>query len=344
MRLLLPFSALYDGITTFRNHLYDIQHKRTVHFTPFIISVGNLSVGGTGKTPMVAYLAERLSENYPLAILSRGYGRQTRGVRIASEQDTAQTLGDEPLLFYRRFEQNPKITVAVGEERVVAVPEIMQYAPDTELILLDDAYQHRAIGRDFNILLTSYQRPFYNDYVLPAGRLRESRRGARRADVVVVTKCPDSLTEGEQQQMADRVRAYTAPDTPIFFTGLRYGEPVLNSPTNKAEVDSSTPMVLFSGLADALLFETYARTHFAVAEHITFGDHHRYTIQDQRRLTDAWAKAGPSAALLTTEKDAVKFENTNLPIFYLPVQPYFLSSEKQFHHLVLSSIRTYAGA
>ncbi|MGB3778502.1 MAG: tetraacyldisaccharide 4'-kinase, partial [Tunicatimonas sp.] len=197
--LLFPLSLIYRAATTFRNHLYDIQSRKTIAFTPFIISVGNLSVGGTGKTPMVVYLAQRLKDDYPLAILSRGYGRQTRSVRIANAQDTARTLGDEPYLFYRRF--GKQSTVAVGEERVAAVPEILFHTPDTQVILLDDAYQHRAIGRDFNILLTNHARPFYADQVLPAGRLRESRRGAQRADAVVVTKCPNHLPEETRNQI-----------------------------------------------------------------------------------------------------------------------------------------------
>ena len=335
---------VYRAVTDFRNHLYAIQSKKTIDFTPFIISVGNLSVGGTGKTPMVAYLAQWLKHDHALAILSRGYGRQTRGVRIAHEHDTARTLGDEPYLYYRKFGE--PVTVAVGEERVAAVPEILFHAPDTQLILLDDAYQHRAIGRDFSILLTRYARPFYEDYVLPAGRLRESRRGARRADAVVVTKCPDGLPEGEREQITERIRAYASPDTPVFFTGLRYGAPQPASSANDPDpsLDNSRPVVLFSGLADASLFDAYARQHFAVAGHITFGDHHRYTPRDQQQLAAALDKTGPSAVLLTTEKDVVKLENTNLPLFYLPVQSYFLSAEDQFQSLIAQRIRDYAAA
>ena len=344
--VLSPLSLIYRAATTFRNHLYNIRSKKTIDFTPFIISVGNLSVGGTGKTPMVAYLAQWLSADYALAILSRGYGRQTRGVRLANEHDSARTLGDEPYLFYQKFKPTPSVTVAVGEERVAAVPEILYHAPRTQLILLDDAYQHRAIGRNFNLLLTSYQRPFYSDQVLPAGRLRESRRGAQRADAVVVTKCPDGLAEGEQEPMKDRIQRYTRPKTPVFFTGLRYGEPQPSSPAQQTipSWGDARSVVLFSGLADASLFDAYARQHFAVAEHITFGDHHRYTPRNQQQLAAALAKAGPAAVLLTTEKDVVKFESTNLPLFYLPVQPYFLSAEDQFQALIAQRIRDYFGA
>lgn len=345
--LLFPLSLVYRAVTTFRNHLYDIRSKKTIDFTPFIISVGNLSVGGTGKTPMVTYLAQRLRADYPLAILSRGYGRQTRGVRIANEHDTARTLGDEPYLFYRKF--NKQVTVAVGEERVAAVPEIVYHAPDTQVILLDDAYQHRAIGRDFNILLTSFQRPFYADRVLPAGRLRESRRGAQRADAVVVTKCPDHLSEDERGRITDHIRRYAPPSVPVFFTGIRYEVPRALVP-KKRETNALAPdqtVVLFSGLADAAPFEAYARQHFKVTDHITFGDHHRYRDKDRQLLTAALKKVGPSACLLTTEKDMVKLDDAPwhpLPIYYLPIQPWFLAQEDQFQALLRQQICTYYGA
>ena len=290
---------------------------------------------------MVAYLAQWLRHEYPLAILSRGYGRQTRGVRIAHAQDTARTLGDEPYLFYRKFEE--QITVAVGEERVVAVPEILYRVPATALILLDDAYQHRAIARNVNILLTSYQQPFYADFVLPAGRLREARRGAQRADAVIITKCPDHLSVEEMQQMTGKVLVHASPDLPVFFTGIRYGTP---QPMHTTEKIASN-VVLFSGLADATLFEMYTRKHFEVLGHITFADHHRYNEKDRQHLADILAKAGPSASLLTTEKDMVKLEDPSwrtLPIFYLPIQPYFLQQEQQFQELILQELRTYYAA
>ena len=340
--ILSPLSLLYRWATILRNHLYNIQSKKTISFTPFIISVGNLSVGGTGKTPLVAYLTKWLHASYPLAILSRGYGRQTRGVRIANEQDNARSLGDEPYLFYRKFKSKSQVTVAVGEERVAAVPEILYHAPETQLIVLDDAYQHRAIARDFNILLTSYQRPFYDDHVLPAGRLRESRQGASRADAVIVTKCPDDLSAEERQRMTGKILGYASPDVPVYFTGIRYGppQPVFDAP------EMTNPIVLFSGLADASLFDAYARKHFTVVNHITFADHHRYRDKDRHQLTVAWENAEPSASLLTTEKDMVKLEDPSwqrLPLFYLPIQPYFLQHENQFQDQLLQCIKTYPG-
>ena len=216
--LLWPFTLLYKSITRFRNYLYDTGYQKTVDFTPFIISVGNLSVGGTGKSPMIEFLADRLlREGYSIAILSRGYGRKTRGVRLATDKDSAETLGDEPYQFYRKYQQKP-VAVAVAEERVLGVPEIMHHNPETQVVLLDDAYQHRAIDRNLNLLLTPFDRPFYRDYVLPTGRLRESRSGAKRADAVIVTKCPDELGTAQQEEITTHIMQYTQRDTPVFFS------------------------------------------------------------------------------------------------------------------------------
>ena len=340
--ILSPLSLLYRSVTDFRNHLYNIGYKKTISFTPFVISVGNLSVGGTGKTPMIAYLAHWMQAEHPLAILSRGYRRKTRGVRLASEEDTAQTLGDEPYQLYRTFQDYPNVKIAVGEERIVAVPIILQEHPNTELILLDDAYQHRAIGRDVNILLTSFQRPFYRDHLLPSGRLRESRRGARRADVVVITKCPDDLSEGMKQTIRAAIAQYTVPETPVFFTGIRYEapRPVFNK--DMSQTASAQKVVLFSGLADPTPLQAYVQAHFTIVDQFHFPDHHRYSQQDYQRLREAYQRAGHDTCLLTTEKDMVKLiaeesEWQRLPVFYLPIQVYFLQHEAEFQ-LVLKKI------
>ena len=341
--ILSPLSLLYRSVTGFRNHLYNIGYKKTIFFTPFVISVGNLSVGGTGKTPMIAYLAHWLQAEHPLAILSRGYRRKTRGVRLAREDDTAQTLGDEPYQLYRTFQDRPNVKVAVGEERIVAVPIILQEHPATELILLDDAYQHRAIGRDVNILLTSFQRPFYQDSLLPLGRLRESRRGARRADVVVVTKCPTDLSEERQQTMRTAIHRYTAPETLVFFTAIRYEAPrsVFNN-SDWSQMAPAQKVILFSGLADPTPLQEYVQAHFTIVDQFHFPDHHHYTQQDYQRLREAYQQAGRDTCLLTTEKDMVKLiteesEWECLPVFYLPIQVYFLQHEAEFQ-LVLKKI------
>lgn len=213
--LLFPFSALYDAATRLRNHLYDIGTKPVIHFETITVSVGNLAVGGTGKSPMVEYLVRLLKGQYKVATLSRGYGRKTKGFILASEQSTAASIGDEPMQFYRKF--GAEVAVAVGEERAIAIPEILFHHSDTEVIILDDAFQHRKVGRDLNILLTAYHSPFFKDHVLPAGRLREARKGAHRADIVVVTKCPPTLDEKDKTSFSQAIREYAQPDVPIFL-------------------------------------------------------------------------------------------------------------------------------
>lgn len=348
--ILWPLSLLYRAVTGFRNHLYDINYKKSIGFTPFVIDIGNLSVGGTGKSPMIEYMVEMLHTSYPLAVLSRGYGRKTRGFRLAKVEDTAETLGDEPFQFYRKFSALPKVAVAVGEERVAAVPEILMQHPDTQVILLDDAFQHRAIAADFHIVLTTYQRPFYQDHLLPLGRLREARTGARRANVVIVTKCPPSLSIAEQQTMRRCIQQYACEHVPVFFAGIQYDQPRAVFPAVSLSEESafSKKVIVFSGIANSTVFEAYARSQYEVISHVSFGDHHRYSQEDIVKLVTVAKNAGKNVCLLTTEKDMVKLLNDKtsallheVPLFYLPIQTCFLHDEATFKGVVLHHMQQY---
>ena len=188
---LFPFSIVYSLIISIRNKLYDLRIFKTTTFDLPIISVGNLSTGGTGKTPHIEYLVSKLSNNYKLATLSRGYKRKTKGFLLAKDSHTALEIGDEPKQFQTKF---PNIDVAVDSNRVNGVEQLLKNRPDLEMILLDDAYQHRKIGRSINILLTEYSNPFFKDYILPMGNLRESRFGYNRANIIIVTKSPTVLS------------------------------------------------------------------------------------------------------------------------------------------------------
>ncbi|MBD2704259.1 tetraacyldisaccharide 4'-kinase [Spirosoma sp. BT702] len=330
--LLLPASWLYGGITDIRNWLYDSQLIRSLRPSLPTISVGNLTVGGTGKTPMIEFLIKRsLSPtlNVPKRIvsLSRGYGRQTKGFRVATDADTAATIGDEPLQLYRKFGQ--AIQVTVGERRADAILTIQDRFPETKQILLDDAFQHRAVQPKLNILLMDYNRPFYEDYPFPAGRLRERRNSARRADGIVVTKCPANLWETEQQRITSQIRTYCRPETPVFFAGLQYEDPV--SFATKQTVTSLPPVVLVSGLARAEPLEQYVRQTYQLIHHERFADHYAYTRNDLDKLITALPSG---AALLTTEKDWVKLdtllttdERSALPLYFLPVAMQFLPGQ-----------------
>ncbi len=263
-----------------------------------------------------------------LATLSRGYGRKTTGFRVASDADTADTIGDEPRQLYRKF--NPAIRVCVGERRVEALESLLELYPETKRVLLDDAFQHRPLAPHVSILLMDYNRPFYNDRPFPGGRLRERRKGARRADVLVVTKCPLTLPVAEQTHIANRIRPYTRPDIPIFFAGLVYEAPV--SFARGQSVTTLRAVVLVSGLGNATPLEQYVRQHYHLVRHARFADHHPYTRPTLEQLvTDLPA----DTVLLTTEKDWVKLdalltpaERATWPLYYLPVAMQFLAGQE----------------
>ncbi|WPP53101.1 tetraacyldisaccharide 4'-kinase [Catalinimonas niigatensis] len=349
---LAPLAGLYWGVTSLRNYLFNIGYTPSLSFDPLMISVGNLSVGGTGKSPMIEYLVPMLRREHALAVLSRGYRRKTSGIRIAGDQDNAETLGDEPYQFYRKFgalspgqtaSENTPVVVAVGEERALAIPEILHHHPEINMILLDDAFQHRKVKSDVQILLTTYQRPFYKDRILPLGLLRESRKGAKRADVVIVTKCPEDIKEEEKNRMRVAIQAYAGEKIQVFFTAISY-----QSPETVFEPDLmlKEPVLLFSGIANADLFEAYARQQFKVAEHIRWEDHHRYSESDVKKVQEV-LKASGAKSVLTTEKDMVKLIDpsqsnlwTDIPLHYLPIQVKFLANETAFQQYISDKIRS----
>lgn len=327
--LLSPLSALYGGLTDLWHGLFDAGWRKSAAFDRFVISVGNLTVGGTGKTPHVEYLLRHLRPHHTLAVLSRGYGRRTKGYRVVGPADTAETVGDEPLQVYQKFGEN--CAVAVGEARAEAIPRLLADFPDTDVILLDDAFQHRTVQPHLSLLLTDYNRLFYNDLPFPAGRLRERRHGAIRADAVLVTKCPAHLTEAERGTITANVRRYTRDGVAVFFTGFRYGE--LRSLTGEALAGE---VLLLTGLANPAPLEAYIRERFSMGKHLLFPDHHAYTLGDLTKINQALnALPGEENRVITSEKDAVKLrpllaahpKMLQASVFYLPIEVEFLFGE-----------------
>lgn len=338
MPLLYPFAVVYDVITSIRNRLYDTGIKPMARFDLPVISVGNLSVGGTGKSPMIEYLVRLLSREWKVATLSRGYGRKTKGIRIATEKDNAVTLGDEPFQFYRKFKG--KVVVSVGEERALAIPYLMDEYPDIGAILLDDAFQHRRVKPSFQILLTDFNRLFVKDYLLPAGRLRESKRGASRADVIVVTKCPAHVTDDELITIEGAIRKYS--EKAVFFSRICYGN--ILSVTEGAPYKPER-VILVTGIANPKPLELYLRDNYDLREHISFADHHVYSRSELVKICQIAAKA--SAVIVTTEKDVVKmdvevFRDEHIALHYLPIEIEFLKHGKEFDEMVLNAVRSYA--
>ncbi|UII24922.1 tetraacyldisaccharide 4'-kinase [Fulvivirga maritima] len=336
--LLYPFAVLYDAITRVRNYMYNTGYKVSFLFEANVISVGNLSVGGTGKTPMVEYLIRLLSQKN-LVTLSRGYGRKTKGFLVAGKDDSAATVGDEPFQIYSKFKD---MHVTVGEERALAIPFILAEFPDTEVILLDDAFQHRPVKPSLSILLTDYNRPFYNDYLLPAGRLRESRKGADRADIIVVTKCPEEIA---YQEYEDNIRKYNS-QALIAFSTVTYAQPLRwNGADEKAEGE----VLLLSGIANPTGLRKYVSEKYRLADEIIYQDHYKYRASDLDKVIDTFNQLNAEKKfILTTEKDFVKLKplldtkGIDIPLFYLPIETTFVKGGKAFDETVLNSIISYS--
>lgn len=305
---------MYGVITYLRNKLFDCGIIEQKSHSVKIISVGNIRVGGTGKTPFVEYLIKALSPYFNLAILSRGYGRKTKGFIHLQPHHSASEVGDEPLLIYKR---NPNTLVAVCEERNKGVENILKISPKTNLIILDDAYQHRYINRDINILLTEYNRPFFKDRVIPYGRLREYRKGYKRASYIVVTKCPP-LNEKQKQDFVLKLKPLS--HQKIFFSNIVYKLPYhIKNKENQINL-SDYKVLLLTGIANNQHIVEYLNSITQVVDTITFSDHHNFTEKDKIQIKNHYNKFSESnTILLTTEKDAMRLQDFETDIYVLPI-------------------------
>jgi tetraacyldisaccharide 4'-kinase len=341
--LLLPFSLLYGIIIIARNFLYDKKIFHQASFNLPVIGVGNLAMGGTGKSPMVEYLVGLLHNQFVTATLSRGYKRKTKGYVLAGENTTALEIGDEPMQFHTKY---PGITVAVGEERVVAIPQLLHDKPGTEVIILDDAFQHRAIKAGLNILLTVYNDLFVDDFFFPTGDLRDQQSSAKRADIIIVTKCPPHITESEKQNIVKRIKR--SEKQHIFFTAIKYGMPY-HIITKKIKTFSLTDEVLLVyGIANPLPLKEYISDNSAVYDEISYSDHYNFSIDDLKDIGRKFERIqSPDKLILTTEKDAVRFlkfkeQLANMPLYVLPVKPQFLFDEADaFNRLIIDFIHVF---
>ena len=286
---------------------------------------------------MIEYLVRLLAPPHHVATLSRGYRRKTRGFRIASEADTPATIGDEPFQLFRKF--GTRVAVCVSEERALGIAQLLQARDETDLVLLDDAFQHRRVRPMFQVVLTDYNRPFFDDFVLPMGRLRESRKGIVRADVVVVTKCPAELQDEQMMSVEEQIRDYT--DRPVFFATIRYGTPI-GFEGNMSPAGEK--VVLVTGIASPANLVSYVQQHYTLIRHFDFPDHHIYNTEEIRRICNVAIKSG--ASVITTEKDAVKLDVPEYrqlckeaPFFYMPIQTEFLKNGKEFDEMILNSLR-----
>ncbi len=326
--LLFPFSLLYGLVVWVRNFLFDNKIFKSASFNFPLICVGNLATGGTGKTPMVEYLIELLQKTNSVATLSRGYKRKTKGFAIANSRTTALQIGDEPMQFHQKY---PNITVAVGEERFEAIPQILHDSPNTDVIILDDAFQHRSVLAGLNILLTEHKNLYCRDLMLPCGDLRDIKSSSKRADIIVVTKCRLGIDEKEKENVIALLKPL--PHQKIFFTEIQYGRAFHLFNTSQKEIDSNTDLLLIAGIANPKPMKQYLSSIVKSYDMFKYPDHHIFSSTDLMDIKKQFDKLqSQNKIILTTEKDAVRLhkfelELKDMPIYVLPIKHRFLFNE-----------------
>ncbi len=338
--LLLPFACIYWLVIAIRNFLYDKNILKTTKFSLPLINVGNLAVGGTGKSPMVEYIIVLLQQQYKVATLSRGYKRRTKGYVLANENITALEIGDEPMQFYTKFKD---VTVTVGEARVEAVPQLLHDRPETDVIILDDAFQHRAITAGYNILLTDYNNLYTRDFYLPTGDLRDLKSRYKAAQAIVVTKCPADLSEKQAQKIKNEIKPY--PGQSVYFTALGYNHCYHIFSKQPLILNEKQEVVMVTGIANPAPLKKYVAAHTKAFHLIQYSDHHIFSIDDIKEIVKKYEGIEQVQKLiLTTEKDAVRLmkyekEYSHLPIFVIPVKHVFLyGAQKHFDEQLLNFI------
>jgi tetraacyldisaccharide 4'-kinase len=342
--LLFPLAIVYWLIIFIRNKLYDKRVFTSAEFGIPLICVGNLSVGGTGKSPMVELLVKHLRKDFKVATLSRGYKRKTRGYALANQNSTALEIGDEPMQFHLKF---PDVPVAVGEERLDAIPQLLQDKPEIQCIILDDAFQHRAIKAGMNILLTDYSNLFTRDFFLPTGDLRDLKSSYRRAEIIIVTKCDPALSEKNKQEITAEIDPL--PNQHIFFTANSYTDMYhISRSGDVRKLDMNLEVLLITGIANPQPLKDLLHDHCKAYYMQHFPDHHIFSIDDWREMKKRFEKIdAKQKIILTTEKDAVRLvkfgsELNEVPLYVLPLEHQFLfGDENNFFKLIKNFIRDF---
>lgn len=327
---LLPFSLLYGLIVYIRNFFYDAGIFKSTSFNIPVIAIGNLSTGGTGKSPQTEYLINLLKKQYAIATLSRGYKRKSKGFILADNNSNADILGDEPYQFHTKF---PGIWVAVDADRVNGIENLLKCTPKPEVVLLDDAYQHRRVQAGFYILLTAYDDLYADDFILPAGNLREGRSGAKRADVIIVTKCPRDLSEKGQKAIRQKLKPQNNQE--VYFTFIEYDNFAYsgNGKINTDELKKHDKL-LVAGIAKPAPFFNYLKGGNDICK--TYPDHYYFSDKDITGLKTL----SENRSIVTTEKDYMRLKG-KLPeekLFYLPIKSSFINNEGSFTKTILNYV------
>ena len=331
--LLFPFAIIYDVVTTIRNFFFEVGVFKQTSFKIPVIVVGNLSVGGTGKTPQIEYLIRLLKDGFKTAVLSRGYKRKTEGFVLLNDTHSAEDVGDEPLQYFKKFNN---IDVAVDANRVEGISKLIS-DKSPEVILLDDAFQHRKVKGSFYILLTKYDDLFTDDFLLPTGNLRESRRGAKRADVILVTKCPTNLTEVSKNSINQKLKKY---NTNVFFTTISYDEKTSGNKSILVDDLKNHEVLLITGIANPTPLLSFLSEKNVAFKHLKFPDHHNFTDKEIETIKKEYAGLKSSKKLiLTTEKDYVRLERNLNELSFLGIQTSFFDEQEAFNSIIKSHIK-----
>lgn len=349
---LLPFSWIYGIIVYLRNKFYDWGWFRSEEFDIPVICIGNLTVGGTGKTPHTEYLIRLLKNEKKIAVLSRGYGRRTKGYILSDENDTASTLGDEPYQIKRKF---PNIIVAVDEKRKRGIRQLLAMDNPPEVILLDDAFQHRSVRPSYTIILSDYNRPMYKDRLMPAGRLREPSRNAHRANDIIVTKCPNDLQPIDFRILRHEMDAF--PYQGVYYSKIIYKKlhPVFSRQEYRVqdlEQLKGKTVLLVTGIASPRMIVNELSRHTSKIEKLTYPDHYSFRKSDIQNIIDKFiGLTTDDKVIITTEKDATRLmmfgemisDELKDKFFYLPIQVDFIGSEENLHfnEKILNHVRDY---
>ena len=338
--ILRPLSWIYGAVTSARNRRFDRKVGLSTSFPVPVISIGNITAGGTGKTPHTEYTVSLIKDRFRTAVLSRGYGRRTHGYILARPLSDSREIGDEPRQILTRF---PDIDVAVSEDRAEGISNLIRTrAP--QAIVLDDAFQHRRVTPSLNILLVNYNRNILSDAILPAGRLRESAAGRARAHIIVVTKCPPDLTSDNMDSLASKLKVNARQQ--VFFTAMQYGN--IYSMDGSADAPSQDTAVLtVSGIANPAPMEAEIRTRFSAVESMSYPDHHNFSAHDIRNIQKRLDRMPADSVIVTTAKDAARLSGMSLAqdlrsrIFVLPVKPVFLRDSDLFDTTIINHIESY---
>lgn len=323
-KILFPISIGYDVVTTIRNFFFDNGIFKSKSYNVPIIGVGNLSVGGTGKSPMIEYLIRLLKDEGQLATLSRGYRRKSKGFVLANTGSTADDIGDEPMQFHTKF---AAISVAVDGDRQNGIAQLQKLV-NPSVILLDDVFQHRKVTAGFYVLLTKYDDLFIDDLLLPAGNLRESKRGAKRADVIIVTKCPKNVSVSKQKEILASLNVKQK----VYFTSIAYADKIEGVKNVILEELASTDITLVTGIANPKPLVDYLKQKQLQFDHLEFKDHHNFTDKELEELSS-------KELILTTEKDYMRLKDKLSNVSYLPIITEFISKQSDFNSAILSYVR-----